>query len=264
MSADDLRACIVDIGRSLSSSGAVALADAIRACQTPAKLEATSDTLPTPSQQKAAAALARSWSSADVDPEQVAMAIEVAQETAAAEHEAEEVELVWTGPKSPDVAVAMNAEALLELIDGAVESLLLVSAYTWQVPKVVEKLSEAAERGVEISLVLEWHDNKGEPTGFDPVKSLGGPLPDGVAVYQWPVDDRPKQGGSGKVGYLHAKCAVADRQHAFVSSANLTVNALEWNMELGLVVRGGTVPARIVDHFTALISDGVLRRVRVG
>jgi phosphatidylserine/phosphatidylglycerophosphate/cardiolipin synthase-like enzyme len=58
---------------------------------------------------------------------------------------------------------------------------------------------------------------------------------------------------------MHAKCAVADRRLAFVTSANLTGAAMTDNMELGLVVRGGDVPKRISNHFDALIGTGTLK-----
>lgn len=60
---------------------------------------------------------------------------------------------------------------------------------------------------------------------------------------------------------MHAKCAVADRRVAFVTSANLTGAAMTDNMELGLVVRGGDVPRRIANHFDALITSGTLRNL---
>ena len=47
----------------------------------------------------------------------------------------------------------------------------------------------------------------------------------------------------------------------FVSSANLTEYALTLNMELGVLVRGGSLPPRVADHFTRLIERGVLERV---
>ena len=95
---------------------------------------------------------------------------------------------------------------------------------------------------------------------WDPITGLGASLPDAVRIYEWPVEIRPTT-DKGKVGYLHVKCAVADERQAFVSSANLTVYAMEMNMELGVVIRGGDVPERIARHFRALIDAGTLRRV---
>ena len=43
---------------------------------------------------------------------------------------------------------------------------------------------------------------------------------------------------------MHAKAAIADKRAALATSANLTGHALDLNMELGLIVRGGPVPAR--------------------
>ena len=78
-----------------------------------------------------------------------------------------------------------------------------------------------------------------------------------MSFYVWPAELRVSQGGGH--ASMHAKCAVADRRTAFVTSANLTGAAMTDNMELGLVVRGGDVPKRIANHFDALIAAGILR-----
>jgi phosphatidylserine/phosphatidylglycerophosphate/cardiolipin synthase-like enzyme len=208
--------------------------------------------------------LASAWESAtEIDGLGVATALQAAQAAAELERLAEKVEMVWTGPKSPQVAVAMNAEALNEVVDAARSELLVVSYATYQVPQLLVKMSSAVQRGVSVNLVLEFHgDHVDQPQAWNPLIGLGGELPEGVRVYQWPVELRDKTPW-GKVGYLHVKCAVADGRHAFVSSANLTVYAMEMNMELGVVVRGGEVPGRIAQHFRALIADGVLQAVEV-
>ena len=45
---------------------------------------------------------------------------------------------------------------------------------------------------------------------------------------------------------------------ALISSANLTEYALNLNMELGLLVRGGDLPGRVVGHLRRLMREGVL------
>ncbi len=57
---------------------------------------------------------------------------------------------------------------------------------------------------------------------------------------------------------MHAKCAVADVSALLVSSANLTQYALNLNMELGLLVRGGDLPGRVVGHLRQLIEENIL------
>ena len=46
-----------------------------------------------------------------------------------------------------------------------------------------------------------------------------------------------------------------------MTSANLTGRALERNMELGLLIQNGPVPARLAEHFDWLIANGELVEV---
>jgi phosphatidylserine/phosphatidylglycerophosphate/cardiolipin synthase-like enzyme len=79
------------------------------------------------------------------------------------------------------------------------------------------------------------------------------------SVYLWPLDNREKD-GNGKHGILHVKCAVADGRWLFLSSANLTEYAFTLNMELGLLITGGSLPGQVEAHFHRLIEAGVLAR----
>ncbi len=63
----------------------------------------------------------------------------------------------------------------------------------------------------------------------------------------------------GKTGTLHAKVAVADRKVYFISSANLTVNAMTMNMELGVLFYDQDKAEEIVEHFEQLFTEGILR-----
>ncbi|MDS1271836.1 phospholipase D-like domain-containing protein [Lipingzhangella sp. LS1_29] len=60
---------------------------------------------------------------------------------------------------------------------------------------------------------------------------------------------------------MHAKLAVADRRVLLVSSANLTQSGVTANIEAGLLVRGGSAPARAAEHVAALCSSGTLTRL---
>jgi len=52
---------------------------------------------------------------------------------------------------------------------------------------------------------------------------------------------------------------VADSRVAFLTSANLTEAALERNMELGVLIRGGNLPASIDRLIDALLESGELQ-----
>jgi cardiolipin synthase A/B len=60
---------------------------------------------------------------------------------------------------------------------------------------------------------------------------------------------------------MHAKAAVADSRVAFLTSANLTEAALERNMEFGVLIRGGVLPASIDRVIDALLESGELQAI---
>ena len=47
----------------------------------------------------------------------------------------------------------------------------------------------------------------------------------------------------------------------FLSSANFTEYAFTINMELGVLVTGGSLPGQVQEHFDRLIGAGSLSRV---
>ena len=54
---------------------------------------------------------------------------------------------------------------------------------------------------------------------------------------------------------------MADGEWLFLSSANLTEYAFTINMELGMLVTGGTMPSRVERQFDQLIQDGHLKQI---
>lgn len=193
----------------------------------------------------------------DIDPVALSLALRVAQRTGAEVKAKQTVELVWTGPRTEEVPVRRSDQALLEVIDSAESELLMVSYAVFNVPKVASGLARALDRGVHVRLVLEFEGAHEDDQSYDPLMALG-QLPEGVRVFHWPFQARPALASGGKRGYIHVKCTVADRRLVFVSSANLTAYAMEANMELGVLIRGGLVPKRIAAHFEHLISRGIL------
>ena len=103
--------------------------------------------------------------------------------------------------------------------------------------------------------------NKVEGEGeYSTIKALGQEVAACSTVYFWPKENRPL-GDNDKVGILHVKCAVADGEWLFLSSANLTQQAFMINMELGMLVRGGTIPSRVEQQFDRLIQSAQLKEV---
>src|SRR5437868_3603301 len=87
----------------------------------------------------------------------------------------------------------------------------------------------------------------GHPGGGDARAAFPAALPAAALLCVWPLQSRPRNAG-GRPAKLHAKFAVADCRIALLSSANLTADAFERNMEAGILVRGGPLPARLAEH----------------
>lgn len=165
------------------------------------------------------------------------------------------VELVWTGPTTPFVAIRRTEQVLLDLIRCAENELFLVSFVAYDVASVVDEMNAASDRGVEIRILLEASTTHGGSLSVDPVATMRRHVPSAL-IYAW--IDRPPPFTDGRV---HAKVAVADSGTAFLTSANLTGHALEKNMEAGVVINGGHIPASLRSHLHALIDTKAIRSV---
>ena len=172
--------------------------------------------------------------------------------TAALYDAKQSVELVWSGPDSGLVPVRRTEQVLIDLIDAAQSSLFMVSFVAYEVPSVMASLSKAIGRGVTVSLLIESSDDSGGKLDVDSVSKMKKKLP-GAQIYIWSPGERERS-FSGYYGCVHAKCAVADKNAAFVTSANLTQMALDKNMELGIVVEGGRVPNQLYQHLMAMVA----------
>jgi phosphatidylserine/phosphatidylglycerophosphate/cardiolipin synthase-like enzyme len=192
-------------------------------------------------------------------PASVALALQAAATAVSRQRRAQTVELVWTGPASGQ-PLRRTAQVLQELIDAAQRELLIVSFAVYDIPEIGAALRRAAQRGVTIRLVIESPQASAGKVAYDGLAAFGPQVVSHAAIYRWPLDQR-RQDDQGRHGALHAKCAVADAQTLLISSANLTRYALDLNMELGILIRGGSQPREVQAHVDALIQRGVLKLV---
>lgn len=168
------------------------------------------------------------------------------------------IELVWTGPTSPSSGLRSTEQVLLEMIRQARQSIYLVTFAAYKVPGLVRALQDAVARGVRVAFFLEDKEESAGKVDSSPIDAFDAIGNKVIEVYLWPLEMRPRN-ERGQFGSLHAKCVITDREHLFVSSANLTEFALNLNMELGVLVTGGNAPAQAADSLDALVWHGVLR-----
>lgn len=191
-----------------------------------------------------------------VPPTTVALALLAAGTAVSRQRRAQTIELVWTGPASGQ-PLRRTAQVLQGVIDDAQRELLIVSFAVYDIPEIGAALLRAAQRGVIIRLVIESPQASAGKIAYDGLAAFGPKVAAHAEVYRWPHEQRPRD-DEGRHGSLHAKCAVADRALLLISSANLTHYALNLNMELGLLIRGGPQPGEVDRHFRALIVSGAL------
>ncbi len=174
--------------------------------------------------------------------------------------EGQSYELVWSGPDVGVIPLRQTEQALLQLITSATQRLLVVSYAIYNIPRICEALVGAANRGVLITVIIEAPDILEGQNTYNTLKALGSGVIDRCNLYLWPAEKRGRN-VNGKLGALHVKCAVADGQLLFLSSANLTEYAFTINMELGLLIVDDAMPEQVESHFSQMIQKGFLVRV---
>jgi len=189
-----------------------------------------------------------------ISSNELSIMLRASSATAALAAGASSVELVWTGPATGMVPFRHTAQVLTGLIEEARERLFMVSFVAYHVVSVVDALRRAIERGIKVSVLLEQSIERGGSVTVDSIAMLKQKL-DQAQLYEWDkmTSDRLQYAS------VHAKCAVADGNVAFVTSANLSDAAMERNMELGVLLRGGKVPQLLEEHLAALVTTKQLR-----
>lgn len=187
---------------------------------------------------------------------ELGIALETAHQALARARDEQSLELVWTGPDPKPRRLRLTEPVLFELVEGAQEDLLLVSYSVSRMEELGAVLKRAADRGVTVTLVLEgW---EGPDEAAPRLEEWGSDPREYARVLTWPPEARLVE-GAPVYARLHAKCAVADRRDALVTSANLSRAAHRTSMELGIRVTGGVLPGQIREHFRGLEVSEVLK-----
>jgi phosphatidylserine/phosphatidylglycerophosphate/cardiolipin synthase-like enzyme len=220
------------------------------------------DAIAHPHYRKRASSLVEAWRSfaPELSPIGFAAAIESGAYCLNSARREQTIELVWTGPQS-SIGLRRTDQALLQLIDRAEQNIIIVAFAIYNIPEIRSALVIAADRGVQLRIIIESAKESEGKITYDGLVALGTQVAMRAQVYRWPNEKRPMD-NTGKKGSLHVKCAVADASSLLLSSANLTEYALYLNMEMGLLVSGGSLPAQVAHHFNELIERGDLVPVR--
>lgn len=194
-----------------------------------------------------------------VPAHELATALRVATRALEASHaRAPRTQVVWTGPGVEGSFLRSTREVVREIVGGAARELLVVGYWLAAndddegiIAEVIESLASAAQRGVAVTLLL---DERVRKDGKSNRAVLTQCWPSAVSLPRLLTWRLPKNDAHLK---LHAKVLISDRRDALVTSANLTMYAMDRNMEMGIRLTG--VPAAdIARHFELLESGGIV------
>lgn len=171
-----------------------------------------------------------------------------------------EIEFLWAGPSPPNQIPARRIDQVLyDLIAAAKHEIILVTFAAAKIERLARELLIASNRGVYVRLILEFEEASEGQLSFDAIKAFLPDMLEATEVYYWPVERRDRN-AAGRPGKLHAKMAVIDGI-ALVSSANLTDDAFNRNLEIGAMIREPEFLLAAESHIASLIATGVLQRV---
>jgi cardiolipin synthase len=249
---DDLRQAIASIAAMFHEDRVEAIAAAIERFDSPESFDRFASNMVSGANSDLVTRLRKAWAvTPTVTGNEIAFGLRAATHTATLIGAAESIDLVWTGPKTGLIPTRNTEQAIREVIDEARKSLFIVSYVFYNASSIVDCLNEATKRGVSVRILLESSKNHGGAIIGDSIIAMHQAVPD-AELYIWSPTEKAVSAGS-LTAAVHAKCAVADHRIAFVTSANLTSAAMERNMELGILVRGGTIPDRLHNHLDALV-----------
>lgn len=253
-------ACV--LAASLPGSIATAVADAILTCEPGGLRAEVSRRVAHHHHRDLALKFVEQWQSqaATVTAQAVAIALHAAVRSERVHRDSQSVELVWTGPDTEVMPFRRTEQAILQVLDAAKTRITLVSFAVYSIPNIARALVRAAQRGVQLTVIVETPDKLGGENEYSTIRALGSEVAACSTVYYWPKENRAVS-DNNKPGILHVKCAVADGEWLFLSSSNLTQQAFTINMELGMLVQGGTMPKRVEQQFEQLIASKTLARL---
>lgn len=189
-------------------------------------------------------------------PRELAFALQTACAINAYYRSAPILELVLSGPVFPPFDVRRTDEALLQLIQVASNKLTLMSFALYRLDRLTSALADAVKRGVRVRMFVDAKALK----RADAVSLYGQHLRENMQFFVWSANpqenDIPRESG-----VFHAKAAIADGYRLLVSSANLTENAMTANLELGVLIEGGDIPARVEGIFDNYLDRGFFVRI---
>ncbi|BCO30129.1 phospholipase [Thiohalobacter sp. COW1] len=257
---NDLWRVVAELGLELHPQRMVAIAEKIASLRSIDEIGSIKSSFGPNADPDLICRLERAWrETAEIGPRELSAALKCASATSELASSRGSIELVWTGPSTGLVPVRHTEQVLCEVIDSARYRLFLVSFVAYDVQSIAKALRGAVGRQVQVDVLLETSSAHGGSVSYDSVKVMKESVPS-ANIYVWKPENENTALGYARRA-VHAKCAVADGALAFITSANLSTAAMERNMELGVMIKGGSLPDNLDRHLDALVNTGIVETV---
>jgi cardiolipin synthase A/B len=197
-------------------------------------------------------------SNAHMTWKELGWSLEFASRIRAIEKQNLKAEVIWTGPKTDELAFRRIDQVLYDAIENAKSRILMVTFAAYKIEKLTESIKRALSGNVKVKFILEFSEESDNQLSFSAINAIDEEILKQSEIFYWPRDMR-ECNEKGHPGKLHAKCAVID-DSLIISSANLTDDAFNRNMEMGVLLRSRKLADSVYGHFGDLMKGNILRR----
>lgn len=171
-------------------------------------------------------------------------------------------DLIVSGPEVAEVPTCETLTTIHDLIHLAKKEILICDYAIYGAESIFDQLRVAltSNPSLRVRLILHVFEDNGGRHGR--LKRFA----DDFLANHWKasvipelyVDPQNLSTDSSSRTSMHAKCFIADRAQALITSANLTDAAHHKNIEAGIVVRYSPMVDRLTNYFDGLIEGGHL------
>lgn len=157
------------------------------------------------------------------------------------------VSLVVTAPSAFSIKARTTMNVVQTMISSAERNIMITGyALSSYFSELTETIIQKSQRGVFIKFFVNDLDKQPE---FEKLLRYKGRF---LKVYNY-------RQGEDKMAALHAKVISVDQRQTLITSANLSYNGQQGNIEIGMLVESQKIARQIEDVFTKLIFMKVFK-----
>jgi phosphatidylserine/phosphatidylglycerophosphate/cardiolipin synthase-like enzyme len=159
--------------------------------------------------------------------------------------------MVWSGPEVAGIR-GRNTQVLFEELIQEARYSILISIYSLSeyANKLIQLLKKKADQGVYVEVFVD--DYEGKTKLLSPLMNARN---NKLSIYDY-------VGATNHTQVLHAKVITVDGEKSVVTSANLSFNGMDGNLELGVLLQSKERAKEIRSIFNTMLEKGYFVKKR--